>query len=74
MINRRSSAYYALPEEMSGPKQKDAKLNISFGMVVPPEFEKKADKFMKEQMDEVAKEFKKFMNKQCRKYLENDDF
>lgn len=73
MINRRASAYYELPPVMTkGSKQKDAKLNMSFGMVIPPEIEKKADKFMKEEMDKLSKDFRKFMDKQCDKLLDED--
>lgn len=70
MINRRSTAYYTLPEELAPGKTKETKLTMSFGLVVPKDMEKKAQKFMETLTDNAAKEFKKFMKKQVNKRLE----
>lgn len=69
MLNRRGMVYCELPEELFG-KKKEAKLTISIGIVVPKEMEdKKAAKFIDEQMDAVSKEFKKFIKKRSEKLL-----
>ena len=70
MINRRAVVYCELPEELAPGKTKEAKLTISIGMVVPKEMEgKKATEFIDNQMDEVSKEFKKFIKKRVTKLL-----
>lgn len=72
MLNRRSSVYYTLPDELvSGTKTKESKATISIGIVVPKDMEKKAQKFMEEATDDFAKSFKKFMKKQVEKRMED---
>lgn len=71
MVNRRNTVYYTLPEQIAPGKQKDAKLTVSFGAVVPKEMEKKVQKFMDNMHDDIAKAFKKFMDKQCDKLMDD---
>lgn len=71
MINRRNTMYYTLPEEFTGGKKtKDATMSISINLVLPKEFEGKADKLIDEINDEGGKMFVKFMKKSIKKYLE----
>ena len=70
MINRRAVVYCELPEALAPGQTQAAKLPISIGMVVPKEMEgKKATEFIDNQMDEVSKEFKKFIKKRVTKLL-----
>lgn len=70
MITRSSSSYYTLPKELTGGKKaQEAKTSISMRMVVPPEMEKKAQKWMGEMAEEYAKKFRKFMEKEVEKRM-----
>ena len=73
MVNRRSSMYFTLPNELTGgEKSKEAKMNVSISMVLPKAMEKKSSKFIDDQMEELSKSFKKFMKKQIEKLMEDD--
>jgi hypothetical protein len=73
MINRRATVYRQLPEELAGNKAKEAKLAISINMVVPKEMEgKKATEFIDDEIDQIAKDFKKFIDKRAQKLLDKD--
>lgn len=71
MISRTVNTYVDLPEELTGKKKKsEAKSTMTIQVVVPADFEKKAQKFMDEQLDEVSKKFKKFVKKEIDKRME----
>lgn len=73
MISRSLNVYVDLPEEMvHGKKKKEARASISMNVVVPPEIEKKAQKFLSEAADDFSDSFKKFMKKQIKKFMEDD--
>ena len=66
MLNRRSNFYVSLPDTVKG---KEAKMNVSIGLVVPKELEGKtaAEDFIDEQMEDLNKAFKKFVKKRIEK-------
>lgn len=71
MINRRATVYCKLPEELTdGKKGKEAKMAISISITAPKEMEgKKASRFIDDQIDDVSKAFKKFIDKRADKLL-----
>lgn len=71
MINRRGTVYFQLPEELTGGKRKDAKMEISVNMTVPKGFENKGTDVIDEIIDDAGEKFKKFMKKRVKKELED---
>lgn len=67
MVNRRNTVYFTIPEDLNPGKTKEMKANISLGIVVPKELEKKAQKFMDDISDDFSKAFKKWCKKQVEK-------
>lgn len=76
MINRSYTVYYTIPPdilEKDTKKRREAKGTISMNVVVPPEFEKKASKFMDSFAKEYEKQFKKFMKREIERKLEPEE-
>lgn len=74
MVNRRANCYYQLPPSVTGAnKQSEAKLSISFNIVVPKSLEgSKLDKVVNEMIETCEKIFKKYIKKRIEKMSEED--
>ena len=72
MVSRTSNTYVKLPDElMPTSKTNDAKGTVTIKLVVPKAMEKKAEKFIDDWMVDFNKKFKKFINKQADKLIED---
>lgn len=70
MLNRRTTVYKELPDELIHGKTTEAKLTISINMTIPKELEgKKATAFIDDEMSQIAKDFSKFIDKRADKVL-----
>lgn len=67
-VSKKGNVYVELDEELRTPNLKDASIEISFKITLGKKLEsqstKQTEKFMAEQMKDVGKAFKKFVNKQ----------
>lgn len=60
-INRRATTYVKLDEDSQTKNIKEAKLEVSLNMLVPPDWEKKGMKFLEKANDKLKKMFKEFI-------------
>lgn len=76
MINRSKTCYVEIPPEIQsgGRKRKDAKMQVSLNLVVPAEFEKKGEKFMKDALKAFDKSFQRFMQDLINKAMEKEGY
>lgn len=76
-ISKRGNVYVELPEECRTPSLKDAKvevtITITMGKKMERECSRSAEKFIKNHMDDIAKDFKKYIRKQAEKIMDNED-
>ena len=74
MVNRRTTIYAKLPDGMFKPNQGEAKLSISFNLVIPKDLagNKKIDELMTEMMESCEKEFNSFIKKRLKKMTESE--
>lgn len=67
-VSKKGNVYVELDKELRTPNLKDASIEISFKITLGKKLEsrstKQTEKFMAEQMKDVGKAFKKFVNKQ----------
>ena len=67
-VSKKGNVYVELDERLRTPNLKDASIEISFKITLGKKLEsrstKQTEKFMAEQMKDVGKAFKKFVNKQ----------
>ena len=74
-LNRSTNVYVELPVDvLSKNESKDAKAAISINVVMPKSFSnKKMQKFISDQVDQFAKEFKKAVKKEIKRVSEEKD-
>lgn len=70
-ISKRGTAYVELPEELRTANLRDAKIEVTMTITLGKRMErdhaKSAEKFIQKRMDEIAKDFRKYIRKQCDK-------
>ena len=75
-VSKKGNVYVELDEELRTPNLKDASIEISFKITLGKKLEsrstKQTEKFMAEQMKDVGKAFKKFVNKQQERVTSSD--
>lgn len=71
MINRKGTIYVQLPTELQTGKKKDASITISITIVGTKGMEsKKGQEFIDSAMEDIGKDFKKFVKKRAEKEIE----
>lgn len=75
-ISKKGNIYVELDESLQTNTLKDARIEVSISVTLGKKMERDStravEKFIAQEMDMIAKDFKKFMKKQTKKLIEVD--